>query len=211
MKNLRKYGQPPYSIVLIHGGPGAAGELYPVAKELSTSAGIIEPFQKGLTIDDLIHELDAAVTGYADLPVILIGHSWGAWLACLFTAQYGFMVDRLVLIASPPFEYKYEYDVMQTRMRRLDSKEKKQVRALISRLDKPGGMDKNDTFRKLGTILRKADSYDPISMEEMKTEYDYTIHKSIWKEASMLRGSGYMLESCRKIKCPVLAIHGTYD
>ncbi|MHA1167837.1 MAG: alpha/beta fold hydrolase, partial [Candidatus Hodarchaeales archaeon] len=36
MKLLRKHGKPPYSIAVIHGGPGAGGEMAPVAIELST-------------------------------------------------------------------------------------------------------------------------------------------------------------------------------
>ncbi|MEI8366029.1 MAG: hypothetical protein WCF65_06390 [Parachlamydiaceae bacterium] len=44
-QQLRKHGQAPYGIALIHGGPGAAGEMFPVAKELSSLTGICEPFQ----------------------------------------------------------------------------------------------------------------------------------------------------------------------
>jgi len=32
MKNLRKYGKAPFSIAAIHGGPGAPGEMAPVAR-----------------------------------------------------------------------------------------------------------------------------------------------------------------------------------
>jgi len=35
MENPRKYGNRPYEVALVHGGPGAAGEMAPVAKELS--------------------------------------------------------------------------------------------------------------------------------------------------------------------------------
>jgi hypothetical protein len=33
MNNLRKYGIGPFSVAVIHGGPGASGSMAPVAKE----------------------------------------------------------------------------------------------------------------------------------------------------------------------------------
>ena len=38
--NLRMYGNKPYVVAVIHGGPGALGEMAPVARELSLNTGI---------------------------------------------------------------------------------------------------------------------------------------------------------------------------
>mgnify|MGYP001123742900 CR=1 FL=1 len=45
MENPRRYGDAPYNIVVIHGGPGAPGEMAPVAKDLPLDYGVLEPFQ----------------------------------------------------------------------------------------------------------------------------------------------------------------------
>lgn len=45
MKSLRIYGNPPYQIALIHGGPGGAGEIAPVAAHLSKKYSVLEPLQ----------------------------------------------------------------------------------------------------------------------------------------------------------------------
>ncbi len=50
MENLRKYGNPPFIAALIHGGPGSPGEMAPVARELSTGRGILEPLQTAATL-----------------------------------------------------------------------------------------------------------------------------------------------------------------
>ena len=42
MDNPRKYGEAPFNVVVIHGGPGAPGEVAPVARKLSENFGIIE-------------------------------------------------------------------------------------------------------------------------------------------------------------------------
>lgn len=51
MKNLRTYGNPPFSIVVIHGGPGAPGEMAPIARELSALEGVLEPLQTAVTLE----------------------------------------------------------------------------------------------------------------------------------------------------------------
>ncbi|NBD34478.1 MAG: alpha/beta hydrolase, partial [Chloroflexi bacterium] len=35
MNPLRTYGHPPFDVAVIHGGPGAGGEMAPVAHELA--------------------------------------------------------------------------------------------------------------------------------------------------------------------------------
>jgi len=50
MKNLRKYGEAPFKVAVIHGGPGAPGEMAPVARELSSVSGVLEPLQTATTI-----------------------------------------------------------------------------------------------------------------------------------------------------------------
>ncbi len=54
MKNLRKYGKAPFKVAVIHGGPGAPGEMAPVARELSSVSGVLEPLQTATTIEGQI-------------------------------------------------------------------------------------------------------------------------------------------------------------
>jgi len=44
MNDYRKYGYPPFKVALLHGGPGAAGEMAPVAEELKMEQGILKSF-----------------------------------------------------------------------------------------------------------------------------------------------------------------------
>ena len=57
MKNIRKYGKAPFKVAVVHGGPGAPGEMAPVARELSKDYSVIEPFQRSFTIDGQVKEL----------------------------------------------------------------------------------------------------------------------------------------------------------
>lgn len=46
----RRYGKSPFITAVIHGGPGAAGEMAPVARELSRTGGVLEPLQTAETV-----------------------------------------------------------------------------------------------------------------------------------------------------------------
>jgi len=57
MNNCRTWGKAPYTVAVIHGGPGAGGEMAPVAREISRSYGVIEPFQTEHTLIGQVTEL----------------------------------------------------------------------------------------------------------------------------------------------------------
>ena len=45
MNKFRLYGKSPFDVVVVHGGPGAGGEMSPVARELASERGVLEPLQ----------------------------------------------------------------------------------------------------------------------------------------------------------------------
>ena len=210
MKNLRKYGKTPFTIAVIHGGPGASGEMAPVARELSLIQGTLEPFQSSTSIQGQIQELHTALKKYGDLPMILIGHSWGAWLIFLYAAQYPSAVKKIILVSSGPFKEKYAKHIMEIRLNRLNREEKKQVSTLFDRLEYSQEINKNKVFAQIGQYLFKTDSCHPLQKIEA-VDCNYEIFQSIWKEAEQVRRSGTLLESGKQIRCPVVAIHGDYD
>ena len=57
MKNLRTYGKAPFNVAIIHGGPGVAGEMAPVARELASDWGVLEPLQTAALLEGQIEEL----------------------------------------------------------------------------------------------------------------------------------------------------------
>lgn len=94
MANLRKYGKAPFEVVVVHGGPGAAGEMAPVARKLVSICGVLEPLQTVASLKAQVEELKTVLEKNADFPVTLIGFSWGAWLSFIFTANYPEFVKK---------------------------------------------------------------------------------------------------------------------
>ncbi len=211
MEKLRKHGSAPFTVAVIHGGPGAAGEMAPVARELSSITGILEPIQTAKTIEGQVHELRSILAENGVLPVTLFGFSWGAWLSFILAAQYPSFVRKLVLIGSGAFEEKYAADVMETRLNRLSEEERDEALSLMAALNGPSIEEKNGLMERLAKLLSRADSYDPLPHASEIIECQYDIYQSIWQEASRLRRSGSLLKMGARIQCPVLAIHGDYD
>ncbi len=211
MKNLRKYGEAPFKVAVIHGGPGAPGEMAPVARELSSVSGVLEPLQTATTIEGQIGELKDVLKKNGHLPVTLIGWSWGAWLSFIFAAQYPASVKKLILIGSGPYQEKYALNIMETRLSRLSKEEKAEALSLIKTLNDPAIGDKNTPMARLGKLISKADSYDPLPHKGERLECQYDIYQNVWEQARKLRSSGKLLEFGKKIQCPVVAIHGDYD
>jgi len=211
MKNPRKYGNAPFRTAVLHGGPGAPGEMAPVARELSHITGILEPLQTASTLEGQVLELETILRENGDIPVTLIGWSWGAWLAFIFSARFPAMVDKIILVASGPFSDEYAKDIMDTRLARMTDDERMNAIALMDGLSDPRRNDKDAIMARLGKMIGKADSYDPIPYDEEIMEFSYEIYRNVWEQANELRSSGMLLEMGGRIECPVVAIHGDHD
>ncbi len=146
-----------------------------------------------------------------DLPVFLIGFSWGAWLSYLVAARYPSLVKKLILVASGPFEEKYAEVIEETRLSRLSEEERAEVESLYEIMDDPAAKNRSQAFARFGALFSKADAYDPIKHESEAIDFDPDIFQSVWEEAAQLRRSGELLELGKRIKCSVTAIHGDYD
>ena len=214
MKNIRKYGNRPYNVAVIHGGPGAPGEMAPVARELSSLTGVLEPLQTKSTLEGQIQELHDVLKEHGDIPVILIGFSWGAMLSFIFTARYPALVKKLILIGSGPFEQKYADNIVGDRLNRLTEEERIEALNLIENINDPAAGNKDKSLARLGALFAKADTFAPLPPPPPEKEVfavSEEINRKVWAEAKELRISGELLSLGKRINCPVLAIHGDYD
>lgn len=199
---------------MIHGGPGAPGSVAPIARELSVDFGVLEPLQTATSLKGQILELKRVLKEYGDIPVALIGHSWGAWLSYVFAACYPSMVKKLILVGSGPFEQKYVKKLQATRLNHLNQQERREYNSIIKLLNNPRVKDRNMLLDRLGALTSKTDSYDPIPDESKKSDLiniQGDIFYRVWNEAEELRRSGKLLLAGKDIRCPVIAIHGDYD
>lgn len=209
---LRRNGNRPYSVAVVHGGPGVPGGMAPVAGELSGVWGVLEPLQTADSVTGQLYELCAMLQQHGNPPVTLIGHSWGAWLSFMLAAHSPELVKKLILVGSGPFEASYAGQIMKVRFSRLSEAERLEAETLMADLMVPGHPKQNDTLAKFGRLMSKTDSFCPLPEATRNDgEFQAHIYRSVWLEAEAMRQNGELLKMGKKIRCPVVAIHGDYD
>lgn len=209
--NLRRYGEKPYKVAVVHGGPGAAGSVKPVCEELSEVYGVLEPLQTEMSVEGQLNELKKVLEENTDEPITLIGHSWGAMLIYMFAAKYNHLVKKIILVSSGCIEEKYYEDLCNNRESKLTKEEKNELNSLRKSFMNPNDKDMNKVFARFGALMEKLDSYEPIEIENDESLFSYEIFEKVWTEARALRKSGLLYDMGKNIKCKVVAIHGDYD
>lgn len=211
MINIRKYGNEPFNVAVIHGGPGAPGGMVAMAKEISQKCGVLEPFQSVSSINGQLLELKNILENNADFPLTLIGHSWGAWLSYIFAAKYPELVKKLILVGSGSYEDTYLSSMNNKRVNRLTEEENLRVGTLFYILNEPNTPNKKEALCEFGELMSKADSFSPIYIANETLDFQPEVFHNCMKELNSLRSSGELLNIGKDIKCPVVAIHGEYD
>ncbi len=209
--NYRKYGQSPFSVVVVHGGPGATGSVKPLCETLGSSVGVLEPFQTEKTVLGQIEELHTLINQHADAPVILIGHSWGAMLGFMVAASYPEKVKKLILVSSGMLEDLHLDDLRKKRESKLTQEEALELTRLRKHFTNLKSESMDDVFRQYGRLMDKIDSHNPLEIPFDDEHYSYDVFASIWQEAFAMRKRGEMMTMGQNITCEVVAIHGDQD
>ncbi len=209
--NVRTYGSSPFSVAVVHGGPGAAGEMQPVAKKLADEWGVLEPLQTANSLDGQVAELTGVLKENHGTPVILVGFSWGAWLSVIVAAHVPALVKKLILVSSGSFDERYSSGLRTSRLRRLGAVERAELITLGQMMESTNSDNKQALFERFGFLVTKADTFDPIGQKKQKVDYQFNIFRNVWADAEEFRRTGKLLRLCAKIQCPVTAIHGDYD
>ncbi len=200
------HGTAPARIAVLHGGPGGAGEVAPLARALAAHGyDVLEPYQQQSSITGQIGELHSLIIQNGGAPLCLVGWSWGAWLAMLCAATHPDAVSNLVLVGAGPLDAEAAKTIAPTRRARLSADLQRELDQVQSQLHQP------DALARFLDIYDIADSYARDDSPSAVVHFDNEIHKKVWAEARALRESGALLECAASIACPVLALHGADD
>jgi pimeloyl-ACP methyl ester carboxylesterase len=215
----RRYGSGGEAVALLHGGPGAAGEMATVARRLGARLDAFEPLQRGsgtvpLTVAthvtdlrELIHEV------WRVAPVRLVGFSWGAMLALSYAARHPGDVERVVAIGCGTLDAEARR-IYQTRMaERMDAK----TRSLLCEIEdsltaEADHARRNDLFAELGRIYTRLQAFDPREIRpDESSSCDEQAFRETWADAVSLQERGIQPAEFSRIAAPVTMIHGEAD
>ncbi len=212
---VRTYGTLGPWVIVLHGGPAAAGNAAPIARGLASSFHVLEPWQRGsggepLTVARHVADLDALVTARCrEGPPALVGESWGAMLALAYAAAHPRSTGPIVLIGCGTFDLVARTRLRATLAERMGDDLRQQLERLSREIPDPGVRLKKeyDLTRSLylcDPIAADADSEEPIP-------FDTRAHTETWQDMLRLQKAGVYPTAFAAIRSPVLMLHGTYD
>ncbi len=134
---------------------------------------------------------------------------------------------------------RMSHKIMETRLSRLSGAEGEEAKCILAALedrnddvDREKEQEKKEALARMGELFRRTDAFDPIECRSNEFEFDLIaddsgslepgcdgpivecdpdIYQAVWREASLLRQTGELLDLCKKVRCPVIAIHGDFD
>ena len=209
--HIRSYGSKGSEVILIHGGPGAMGDLRSLAKGLEHSCRVYEPWQRrsgdlALTVAQHIEDLHAMIEHKCQgKRPFLIGHSWGAMLALAYASSFPDHAGPIVLLGCGTFDE----DARACFKKRLAERFTPESQKKFDQLDRTE-MQPDERLRALASILLPLFSYDQIEFFEPE-ECDAKGHEETWRDMMRLQEENIYPEAFRSIKSPVLMLHGQDD
>lgn len=201
---IRFYGRAPYRTLVLHGGPGAIGSLKGFARELAlrSSTGIAEPLQAEYSVAGQLSELFRQTEYLSAGRLILIGHSWGAYLAALFAQKYPARIQKLISIGCPPLKECYAQSIPLRRTSRFSAKEQE----LFKKMTESGNPEK------LSALLEHTDNYSPQNAHLHRADkVDMQMMSLVWSEAAQMRREGKILSCFQALSCELTFIFGKED
>lgn len=183
----REYGESGARVLVLHGGPAAAGSAAPLAEGLGASFRVLEPWQRGsggapLTVARHVEDLRDLMEALGlSQPPMLVGASWGAMLGLAFAAAHPGWVKALALVGCGTFDTAARTMLLQSLEGRAGASHPYDFCPL-----KPAEQGPGEGF-------------------------DVRAFRETWDDMLRLQRCGVYPEAFRAISCPVLMLHGDYD
>jgi pimeloyl-ACP methyl ester carboxylesterase len=200
---------------VLHGGPAAAGNAAPIARELGASFCAIEPLQRGsgdtpLTVDRHIADLHELIARReAPSPPALVGESWGAMLALCYAAAHPEFRGPLALIGCGTFDQTTRSVFERTLRERMSPATQARIDTLSRQGDCPDAIEE-----KIALVLPHY-AFSALPREEPDIEpsppFDMRAHRETWDDMLRLQREGRYPAAFSAIRSPVLMMHGDYD
>ncbi len=213
---VRRHGDRGPSVVVLHGGPGAPGSAWDLARALGADHRVLEPLQRRagavpLTVAQHVADLAAV----SPPTTRLVGCSWGAMLGLSFAATHPERVSHLVLVGCGTYDEDARAALRAARARCLGPAGERRAAELEAALEGTTDPDNRDgLLAALGELHARAASYDrlegtPAPPEDLPP--DATGHEQTWADVLRLQRGGIEPERFAAIRARVLMVHGDVD
>jgi pimeloyl-ACP methyl ester carboxylesterase len=215
----REYGAPGPMVLVVHGGPAAAGNAAPIARGLADTFHLLEPWQRGsiasaipLTVAHHVEDMhDLILSRCPGQRPALIGESWGAMLVLAFAAAHPNLAGPLVIVGCGTWDAETRAEFQATIEQRINNDPN--LRRAIEQLAAEGATDPQRKTIRRYELIRHLFDFSPIQEEPDPAigPFDSKAHEDTWNDMLRLQREGQYPASLSTIQSPVLMLHGDYD
>lgn len=210
---VRTYGPEGPVVIVLHGGPGAAGEAAPLARGLAGRFHVVEPWQRPsggepLSVARHVADLHEIVQSQCNVErPALVGHSWGAMLALAYAAEHPESAGPLALVGCGTFDTAARARMQAVLDERMGDELRQRLRQLRQQLSDP-----RERLVKQYEWTKPLYLVDPIAEEQEEIlPMDIRAHRETWADMLRLQAAGVYPAAFAKIESPVLMLHGAQD
>ena len=200
-------------MIVVHGGPGAAGSMAPAARALAYWSRVIEPFQRvgSRSVANHVADLHEIVQSpCANVPPALVGHSWGAMLALAYAAVHPAAAGPLVLIGCGTFDLAARDRMRAIVDARMDDALRRRFEHLPEEFPDP-----QQRWGEIGRLTLPLYSCDLITSDQEidapDAATDARASHETWQDMLRLQNQGTYPAAFAAIKTAVLMVHGADD
>jgi pimeloyl-ACP methyl ester carboxylesterase len=207
---IRTYGSAGPLVIVLHGGPGAAGHMAPVARGLADLYRVIEPFQRGsgserLTVARHVADLHEVIAAWSkDCRPVLLGSSWGAMFALAYAAAHPASTGPIVLVGCGTFDPVTRAAMQSTIAERMTG----EIRARLKYAEE---LDPGERLKASAEATTPIYCFDPLASPQEEDTIDAQANEETWEDMLRLQTEGIYPAAFAAIKVPVLMVHGTFD
>jgi len=209
---VREYGIGTETVIVLHGGPAAAGDVAPLAREFGKRWRVLEPFQRGsgsrpLTVATHVQDLNDLIgERCVGRKPVLAGHSWGAMLALAYAAEHPTVPAGLILIGCGTFSAAARAEFEARLEARLTSRDRTYL-ADLNRTE--ASADRR--LAAVGRLMTRVYGHDIEDVAEQMAAIDAAAHEQTWADMVRLQRDGTYPAAFAAIGVPVLMLHGEQD
>lgn len=164
---VRTYGAHEPFVVVLHGGPGASGSAFGLARTPEHRFRVLEPLQRrsgGVHLSVAQHVDDLAAV--APPRTALVGWSWGAMLGLPFAARHPDRVHALALVGCGTYSETEREIYWQAMDRQLGHDGRCRMAALASQMEfARDSAERDRVLAEMGHPATGAQSFDPLDDE----------------------------------------------
>lgn len=214
-------GEGPVPVVMCHGGPGLSDNLAPLAAMVEDLCLVHRYDQRGggrssgdgpFTVSQFIEDLERLREHWGHETWIVVGHSWGGWLALLYATRYAARTTGLIAIGMPPpmsSGWREGYE------RELEARIPEEERGFyldVARRRGDGEVIPSDVERRWRLLKWRTDFEDPAVAPEFSEEFPFPVsgevNRDLNAEMTAWDATGTLIAELGPPSGPSLFLHG---